>query len=175
HDFRIAGSVVRLSFAGAALEPLFTRALAHLRIAPVAAPDVTFCLWDSQSTGVPMLPPPCDRDRFSDRGDLWGFHSRRIKTAFHYHDYSVNVLDHDRATGVYWVQGPRLLPYWTVASPLRTLLHWWMEPRGCQLVHGAAVAVDDRALLLVGGAGVGKSSTALTCLREGLGYLGDDY
>ena len=52
----------------------------QLRIDPVETPDATICLWDTKSTGVGMLPPPCDRDRFSDRGDLWGFHSRRIKT-----------------------------------------------------------------------------------------------
>ena len=35
HDYRIAGTVVRLSFAGERLVPYLTRALAHLRIEPV--------------------------------------------------------------------------------------------------------------------------------------------
>ncbi|PYM09402.1 MAG: hypothetical protein DMD82_00290 [Candidatus Rokuibacteriota bacterium] len=175
HDLRIAGATVRLAFAGESLVPFFTRALAHLRIDPVETPDATICLWDTKSTGVGMLPPPCDRDRFSDRGDLWGFHSRRIKTAFHYHDFSVNVFDHERNTGIYWVQNAQLLPYWTLASPLRTLFHWWMERRGCQLLHAAAVGIEDRALLLVGKGGLGKSSTALACLNQGLQFLGDDY
>jgi hypothetical protein len=174
-DYRIAGTTVRLSFAGPRLVPSFTRALEHLRIDPVEAPQATFCLWDSQSTRVTMLPPPCDREGFSDRGDLWGFNSRRIKTAFHYHDYSVNLFDHQRRTGIYWVQNADLLPYWVLASPLRTLFHWWMEPNGGQLVHAAAVAVGGRALLVVGKGGLGKSSTALTCLERGLDFLGDDY
>ena len=174
-DYRIAGTIVRLSFAGERLVPYLTRALQHLEIEPVEIPDATLCLWDSQSTRVTMLPPPCDREGFSDRGDLWGFNSRRIKTAFHYHDYSVNLFDHARRTGIYWVQNAELLPYWVLASPLRTLFHWWMERNGCQLVHAAAVAVDERALLIVGKGGLGKSSTALTCLEAGLGFLGDDY
>lgn len=63
---------------------------------------------------------------------------------------------------------------------MRTIFHWWMERCGCQLVHGAGVARrladgQGRALLLVGKGGVGKSSTALTCLEQGLGFLGDDY
>ena len=175
HDYRIAGTTVRLSFAGPRLVPLLTRALDPLEVAPVEAPDATLCLWDSHSTRVTMLPPPCDREGFSDRGDLWGFNSRRIKTAFHYHDYSVNLFDHERRTGIYWVQNAELLPYWVLASPLRTLFHWWMERNGCQLVHAAAVGVGERALLIVGKGGLGKSSTALTCLQAGLDFLGDDY
>ena len=175
HDYRVAGTTVRLSFAGGRLVPFLTRALEHLRIDPVENPDATFCLWDSQSTRVTMLPPPCDREGFSDRGDLWGFNSRRIKTAFHYHDYSVNLFDHERRTGIYWVQNNAVLPYWVLASPLRTLFHWWMERNGCQLVHAAAVGVGDDALLIVGKGGLGKSSTALTCLADGLEFMGDDY
>jgi hypothetical protein len=175
HDYRIAGTIVRLSFAGERLVPYFVRALEHLRIDPVETPDATFCVWDSISTGVPMLPPPCDREAFSDRGDLWGFNSRRIKTAFHYHDFSVNVFDHERRVGIYWVQNAVALPYWVLASPLRTLFHWWMERNGCQLVHAAAVGVGDRALLAVGKGGLGKSSTALACLEAGLEFMGDDY
>ncbi len=175
YDYRIAGTTVRLSFAGGRLVPHLTRALKHLKIARVEAPDATFCLWDSHSTRVGMLPPPCDREGFSDRGDLWGFNSKRIKTAFHYHDYSVNVFDHERRTGIYWVQNAELLPYWVLASPLRTLFHWWMERNGRQLVHAAAVGVGDDALLIVGKGGLGKSSTALTCLESGLTFLGDDY
>jgi hypothetical protein len=174
-DFRIADTVVRLSFAGDRLVPYLTRALAHLRIDPVEVPDATLCLWDSVSTRVPMLPPPCDREGFSDRGDLWGFNSQRIKTAFHYHDFSVNLFDHQRRTGIYWVQNADRLPYWVLSSPLRTPLHWWMERHGCQLVHAAAVGVGDRALLVVGKGGLGKSSTALACLEEGFEFLGDDY
>ncbi len=174
-DYRIADTTVRLSFAGGALVPYFTRALEHLKVPSVAEPDATICLWDSKSTRVGMLPPPCDREGFSDRGDLWGFNSKRIKTAFHYHDYSVNVFDHQRKTGIYWVQSADVLPYWVLASPLRTLFHWWMERNGGQLLHAAAVATDGGALLIVGKGGVGKSSTALTCLEAGLGFLGDDY
>ena len=173
--YRVAGTTVRLSFAGPKLVPFLTRALAHLEIDPVEAPDATFCLWDSASTGVAMLPPPCDREGFSDRGDLWGFHSRRIKTAFHYHDYSVNLFDHERRTGIYWVQNSQVLPYWVLASPLRTLFHWWMEANGGQLVHAAAMGAGGKALLLVGKGGLGKSSTSLTCLDQGLEFLGDDY
>ena len=152
-----------------------TRAFEHLRIKSVTTPDLTLCLWDSESSGVAMTPSPCEEECYTDRGDIWGFTSERIKTAFHYSDYSVNVLDHDTATGVYWIKTADKLPYWVDASPLRTLLHRWMERHGLQLMHAAAVGTTDGAVLITGPAGAGKSSTALACLDAGLRYLADDY
>src|SRR5262249_22966318 len=119
-DYRVAGTTVRLCFAGDRLVPHLAPALEHLRIPAVECPELTLCLWDSQSTGVKMPPPPCERESFTDRGDIWGFDSRRIKTAFHFSDYSVNLLDHDRRLGIYWVSKAANLPYWVRASPLRT-------------------------------------------------------
>jgi Glycosyl transferase family 2 len=122
-----------------------------------------------------MPPPPCERECFTDRGDIWGFDSARVKTAFHYYDFSVNLLDHERCLGVYWVGRADTLPYWVSASPLRTLLHWWMERNGGQLLHAAAIGTEDGAVLLPGKGGAGKSTTALACLAGGLSYLADDY
>lgn len=175
HLLGLAGTTIRLRFAGDRLMPQVVPALAHLTIDEPRGPELTLCLWDSASTGVAMPPAPCDRSCFTDRGDIWGFTSRRVRTAFHWYDFSVNVLDLDRATGAYWVEGLGSLPYWSQASPLRTLLHWWMEVNGAQLVHAAAVASGDGAVLLPGKGGSGKSTTALACLGAGFGYLGDDY
>ena len=175
HQLRLAGTTVRLRFAGDSLVPQVMPALEHLRTTEVHSPVVTLCLWDSASTGVPVPPAPCDKSCFTDRGDIWGFNSQRIRTAFHYCDFSVSVLDLERRIGVYWVEGADNLPYWSKAAPLRTLFHWWMEHCGAQLVHAAAVATDDGAVLLPGRGGSGKSTTALACLRSGFDYLADDY
>jgi hypothetical protein len=174
-DYRLADTTFRLHFAGRGLVSRYRPAFEHLRIPEVEAPDATFCLWDTRGTGVRMVPPPCPQESFTDRGDIWGFHSRRIKTAFHYHDYSVNLFDLERGLGIHWVSDGEVLPYWDGASPIRTLLHWLMESRGCQLIHAAAVGTEQGALLITGKGGVGKSSTALTCLRAGMLYAGDDY
>jgi hypothetical protein len=174
-DYGVVGTTVRLSFAGDRMAPLLSRALEHLRIAPVTSPDVTLCVWDSRSTGVRMAPPPCPRESFTDRGDIWGFDSHRIKTAFHWHDFSVNLLDLERRLGIYWVSDAGALPYWAIASPFRTLFHWWLEANGCQLLHAAAVGTADGAVVITGRGGVGKSTTALACLQAGLEYIADDY
>jgi len=175
HFYRIGGTTVCLKFAGDNLVSHLTPALEHLRIQECDPPDVTLCIWDSNSTATEMVPPPCGWDCFTDRGDIWGFNSRRIKTAFHWIENSVNLMDLETNTGIYWVQTAETLPYWVHASPLRSLFHWWMEKNGCQLLHASAVGTDEGAILIAGKGGIGKSTTALSCLQSGLFYLADDY
>lgn len=173
--YNIGGMRVCLWFAGETLVSVFTGALAHLRIPPVKTPDATICLWDSETTTVKMVPPPCEWSDFTDRGDIWGFNSKRIKTAFHWGEFSVNVMDLKTNTGVYWVETRKKIPYWVYASPLRTMFHWLMENNGCQLLHAAAVGTEHGAVLISGKGGTGKSTTALNCLKNDFFYLGDDY
>lgn len=175
HYFRVAGSSICIVFAGHKMEHIMLPAFEHLRINETETADLTLCVWDSESTGIKMVPHPCEHHSFTDRGDIWGFFSNRIKTAFHYSDFSVNVLDLQRGTGIYWVESAGNFRYWVYASPLRTLIHWWMESLGFQLIHAAAIGTENGALLIVGKGGAGKSTTALSCLRVGFYYLGDDY
>jgi hypothetical protein len=175
HVLDIAGTTVRLRFAGDRLVPELLPALEHLRSAPGRPPDVTFDVWDSESTGVTMPPPPCPRSHFTDRGDVWGFTSERHRLAFHWIECSVNLMDRQARSAVFWIQTADTLPYWTKASPLRTLFHWWMEMNGRQLLHAAAVGDRHGAVLITGKGGIGKSTTALACLTRGLSYIGDDY
>ena len=49
---------------------------------------------------------------------------------------------------------------------------------GCgrkERLHASAVGIDDRAVLLTGAGGGGKSSSALHCLCDGMQFAGDDY
>ena len=171
--YRVGGTTVCLMFAGDALVPSMTPALEHLRV-PALEPDLTVCVWDSRSTSVEMVPPPCPWENVTGEGDVLGLNSSRIRFAFHRADYSVTLLDHLRRTGIHWVPDAGAVPYWAQAHPLRPLFHWWMQHNGCHIVHAAAVGTDDGAVLLAGRGGMGKSTTALSCLEAGLYYLGDD-
>lgn len=173
--YRIGNTTVCLKFAGDRLVHYLTRALEHLRLKDTVTADFTICIWDSESADVDMIPPPCSTDCFTDRGDIWGFNSKRIKVAFHWIENSVNLVDLEQRIGIYWVQTAKQLPYWVYASPLRTIFHWWMEYNGCQLLHAAAVGTNDGAVLITGKGGVGKSTAALSCLQAGLFYAADDY
>jgi Glycosyl transferase family 2 len=171
----VAGLRIDLLFIGEALQPLLMPALSHLEVQDDAPGRVTLRLWDGRSTKTAFPPPPCPRDHFTDRGDLWGFTSTRYRTAFHWVEYSVNTIDLERGQGVFWVRDTAELPYWTKASPLRTLLHWCLEHDGAQLLHAAAIGSPDGAVLITAKGGMGKSTTALTGLVHGMSYAADDY
>ena len=132
----------------------------------------------ASSTRVPMLPPPCDREGFSDRGDLWGFNSQRIKTAFHYHDFSVNLFDHERRTGhLLGDTNAGRLPYWVAVVA---------AAHAAALVDGAATAASwstrrrsgsATGALLVGRQGRRSASPRprSPASRPGSSFMGDDY
>ncbi len=175
HVLEVAGTRLRLVFAGDALEKALMPALLHLRSDAPGDADVTFNIWDSESTGVDMIPPPCGHNHLTNRGDIWGFSGEHYRIAFHWGEYSVNMFDRQTKTGVWWVETAGALPFWTRASPLRSLFHWWLEMRGKQLLHAAAVGTAQGAVLITGKGGVGKSTTALSALMQGLSYVADDY
>ena len=173
--FQVAGATLRVRFAGEGLIESLTPALAHLAIPAAAKADAVFHVFDSESTGIEMVPPICSRDHLTGRGDIWSLQSRRFRSAFLGAETAVALMDVETSTAVFWIQSAGRLPYWAKASPMRNLLHWWMEGRGCQLVHGAAVGLGGEGVLLTGQGGLGKSTTALACLDAGLQYLADDF
>lgn len=62
----------------------------------------------------------------------------------------------------------------TLANLLRAALAWRLPDRGGALVHAAAVALDERAFLLVGAEGAGKSTWADLAERGGAHVISDD-
>jgi hypothetical protein len=134
--------------------------------APARAPDLHVRV---AMGGLPPVP----------RGTEWQEHDR-----LHFDDgqHEIHVaagaplsaLDHDTSRAVCWFPGPEL-PYWERAAPLRAILAWFAVRRDTLLLHAAAVGEDDRAVLLVGPGGAGKTTTALAAWTAGMDYLGDDY
>jgi hypothetical protein len=174
-DFRVAGTSVRLRFAGDALMPTIIPGLAYPVSGAATQGQCEICIWDSESTGVPLGPPPRSWKDFTGRGNIWGFDSARYRSAYQWGEGSVNVMDCETRQAVYWVPSHQYLPAWILSCPLRSILHWWMELNGRQLVHAAAVGHGGRGVLMPGRSGAGKSSTALACLQAGMEFITDDY
>ena len=172
----VAGIRIRLRFTGAALHEELIGPLSHLLDGREDGPvDATFNIWDSASTCIGVPDPPCPRDHFTDRGDIWGMESGRILSAFHWLECSVALLDTLNFEAIYWMDDIKALPYWSKASPLRTLLSWVMQRFDRQLLHAAVVGTHHGGVIITGGGGAGKSTGALLCLEAGMKYLGDDY
>ncbi|MBC8103767.1 MAG: serine kinase, partial [Cytophagales bacterium] len=168
--YTVGGSLVRLCFAGPALLGRVTPALEHLATIPGSDPALTVCLWDSQSTGVP-LPAP---DRLP--VEPGGAGDRSGAVAVHYGvSGALSLYDAGQHLAVFWVENAEWLPTYECGAPLLTIFHWWLRTQGCQVVHSAAVGTDEGGVLLVGKGGSGKSTTAAACLGSTLRYAGDDY
>jgi hypothetical protein len=173
--YAVAGYTIRLRFAGPALLPCLTKALAHLSAEPTSTPDLTINVLDGASTGIRVARPPWQAATPSERSELLGFNDRRIRGVCQTGLDYCSILDTARDVAVFWLSDYREIPYWECGAPLRVILHWWMGERGYQFMHAAAVGTRTAGVLLGGKGGRGKSTTALAGLDGGLTYVSDDY
>jgi hypothetical protein len=171
----MGGLCVLLRFAGPALIPFLTPALEHLEVESSQEPDLTVCLWDSESTNTKMPPPPWSSEDYLPRGEVRGFNNERIRTVLDLGSGILSLLDTANSVALYWIPQPTAVPYWETGAPLRTIFHWFMGRRQRRFVHAAAVGKPDGGVLLAGKGGSGKSTTTLACLSSNLLYAGDDY
>jgi hypothetical protein len=168
----LGGHRVRLEFAGPALhEPMF-RPFAHLETS--GDPEVTIRCWDSESTGV-SLPDSVDCGAVAVQSLPALQRELPRRWALTRPDPGLSAYSREVSRGVYWWHAASALTYGDLAGGLRAIINWSMADRGLHFLHTAAVALDGAAALIVGQSGSGKSSTALTCLLEGMDYLGDDH
>ena len=172
--FHIADGVLRLASAGDGMLNQLGRAFSHLTDAPGARPELTVCLWDSATAGIDPPPFPQTSPDMPRGAVLYSSAGRR-RVAYQPGLSLISAIDLDRSTAWFWCADAARLPYWEPAAPLRQILHWWLSPRGWQLLHGAAVGTTDGGVLLVGRGGSGKSTCALSSLASDLLYAGDDY
>ena len=173
--YKIGGYSIKFRFAGEALVPHLTPAMAHLTSNPVVTPSLTIYLWDSSSTHTRLPPPAWQATDQIFRGEVAGYNNERINTAFHQWAEVFSILDHDTNQAIFWAADADDLDYSMGSAPLRDILHWWMPRRGSQLLHGGGVGIAEGGILLAGKGGQGKSTTALACLNAGLSYAGDDH
>ena len=175
--FHIAGTTICLRFAEDALEARLTPALEHLSVAPQENPDLTVCLWDSQSTNTQLPAPPWSHNDYGVHGEIAGFNTSQLRTAFNLGSGVLSMLNLPRSEALFWIRDADALPIYESGAPLLTLFHWWMSAQGRQLMHAAAIGNETGGVLLVGKGGSGKSSTALRALDgdSGLIYAADDY
>jgi hypothetical protein len=183
-SYQIAGHHVLLSFAGSGLVDKLTRAFSHLETKMSDPPELTICLWDSESTQTPLpllVSSLVDLvrlrwfERLDIRKEIKDYNDARIKTMFHLGPDILSLLDLDRNLALYWVESSARIPYYEEGYPLTPILSWWLENRGYQLLHAAGVGSSAGGVIVAGKGGSGKSTTALACLDSSLKFLGDDY
>jgi hypothetical protein len=170
---QIAGRSVRLRFAGKALAERVLPAFTHLAEA-ADPPELTIDSFDALTTGTP-LPPACwTSSDVGARGEINGLGDERFRMLLDRGARSMSCYDELERHALFFLRKHDDLMFWQMAFPLRQILSWWASGFGALLLHAAAVGERDGVALIPGLGGLGKSSTALSCLLDGMGYLGDD-
>jgi hypothetical protein len=183
--YNIAGSTVRLNFAGEALVPSICPALEHLKIKKASKPSLSIYLWDSTSTNtkLPVFPwekeslsPVKDKNNYRniDQACIY-FIDQNVRGAYQVGANTLSMLDITRNLALYWSADASQTQYYESSAPLRIIFQWWAQCRDLQLIHAGAVGKADRGVLLAGASGSGKSVTALSSIKSDLLYAGDDY
>lgn len=175
--FSLAGTTIRLRFAGPAMVEALAATFAHHPAADPEEAELTAVLWDSESTRSPAPPPPWELTYQHQHGRIQGLFSDGIYATYESHWGSLAVLDVERGRFLNWRRSGSEIPWYEQGTPLHAMLHLWLSSRGIQLVHAGAVGASEGAALLAGKSGAGKTTTSLTPLvtDSTLRMAGDDY
>jgi len=132
-------------------------------------------VWDGISAETLPPEPPWTKADYSPLGVVDACSDESFRCAFDVETNALLVCNLAKRESQVWFPNIAQLPEWAKAAPFRALLSWLCNRHGMQMVHGAGVSVGDKAVLIAGKGGSGKSTTALACALAGMGYLGDDY
>lgn len=173
-----AGRPVRLRVVGGGLALRTHRAFAHLRRTDDPTPPVlTIDLWDETETAVAGLPESAatdlERKWLACDGLLTASPDGRF-VSFRYRE-SVTILDRVEGRMIGCRRNGAHLSGGEYSKPLLMMLSIWYHDRGVQLLHTGLIAHAGVGVLLPGESGSGKSTTSLSGLEQGLGFLGDDF
>jgi len=168
--YSVAGNPLRLRLAGDALAPLIMPPLEHLVSPSRAAPALTICAWDPETTGV--SPPECPWDAGdNDQAKISVRNWNGVEFALFKGSGELNVLDRRRKLGFHCVNRAAAI----FSGPLLIQMHWWLSELGLHCIHAGAVGFKEGGAILAGRGGSGKSTSALCCLDSSLGYVADDH
>lgn len=178
-DGELAGRPVRLSFAGDHFARQLGRALA---IGPAGGPPsnagrplLALHAWDAASTGVRLASGSWAGRTLTPSSVVAELSDERYQVSLEVRGALASILDRATGEAFHYVPNPALLPAWEGTHPARMLLAAWARSQGLLTCHAAAVATEVAGVLLCGGSGAGKSTTALAALAAGMRSAGDDY
>lgn len=171
----IDGHTLRLCFADKAMITDIFPAMKHLETKPANQVSLSVYIFDTKSTGTELPYTPwtekmkrCkEKQLMTNHDDFHMLYNPASKV------YS--VIDTKEKIAFYHVPHTKEIPYYEKSAPMRMILYWWGIDKGLNLTHAAAVGYNNKAVILAGRGGSGKSTISLASAIKGLDYLGDDY
>ncbi|MEZ5708942.1 MAG: hypothetical protein R3E02_06090 [Blastomonas sp.] len=163
-------------YPGQNLKPVFAPALAHHpHLADDLLPDLEILCIDAREGLFDLGDAPWSDSDLGPMGLINGLVDSGLHALWDYQRRAIHIADLASRFAVVILPDAASVPGWEQTFPFRNLLHWLALNRGDVLVHAAAIAGDEGALLMVGDSGAGKSTTALAGAEAGLKLLGDDF
>ncbi len=166
---------VNLYFSNDILFSKLTPAFGHLESSLCIESKLDVYVLDEKCVPISFLSPPWIYDVSEGINDVWINDDSKLKILHQPAKNTLIMLNLLSNKAIYWVKSGHQIPYYESSAPLRPILHWWMSSMGSQLLHAAAVGLNNTGILLVGKGGSGKSNTAISCLNSNLYYTADDY
>jgi hypothetical protein len=160
HRYVVAGNGVRLRIVGRELAQEITPALEHMKNGATSGTfGLTIDIWDQKETGVGDI----DTSR-SDGEDVVGLLTASPDKLEIVEDRAYSKMWFDRRADriVGYARSHGTLFVDERARPLTRLLSIWLNDRKVQMIHS-------------GPGGSGKTTSSTACLRDGFGFLGDDW
>lgn len=172
--YQIGPWIIALAFANASLHERLARAFAHVRVTqPCQGADLTIRIWENADLPDGKM-PTLDWERIH-RNGYFGYYENPVSLHYFESIQALSAFHAEEQVAYYCVKSAEQLSWWVSGSPLQVPLHWWLRERGALLTHTAAVGSANGVVLLTGKGGSGKSTTVLSCLQAGMGWLGEDY
>lgn len=171
--YRVAGRVVRVRIVGPALADELEKSGRHLHIEPTAEiPILSVDAWHATETGVEL--PGADLDpRLGQYGIMTASEDRRFVAEQRPH--GMTWLDRQSGRAIACVTSVKRLHLDERARPFHRAMSLRLGEEGVQFIHAGLSTWKGRGALFTGMGGSGKSTTSISCLLGGLGYLGDDF
>ena len=166
----LAGQAVQFRIVGRELAEQIHQTFAHLAIdrSVVQAAGLTVEMWDEGETGV-SRPRPCAPKDVS-----IGARSNSDEIVAYDVHHTLVYFDRRNEHMIGCVSGAGELSLYERGRPLHQPLTLWHNDRDVPVIHAGLVSLHGKGVLLAGGAEAGKSTSAITCLGGGFGYLSDD-
>ncbi len=175
---KVAQTTIALYFYTQHLQDTLAQAITHLTDDTTSTQtnfDLEIHICDSKASGVTFTSPWEDSSYFFDSTERNTVSIDDFIGAYYVGESSMNFFDKQKRAAYFWVPDDRTIKEWIYGAPFRIILHWFLQERGIQLVHGASVGIDGTGVLISARGGSGKSTTALGSVLAGFDYIGDDY
>ena len=171
----IGESNIRIVLPEAGISSFFFRPFVHLRKDAGDETSLSILCFKAGSDYLKSIQQILPGYTDGKNRDVPFFTRRGITMSVGRESNTVSLLNKNKGIAFFLFDDINNLPYFESGSLFKNILQWWFENRDSSMIHSASIAFDGMALLIAGRGGSGKSSTALSCIMNGMEYLGDDY